>query len=199
MLELLQIINAMKGKNEEGKPKSGISIKESTIDAADNIKPVKEYMFTTPFVDLTVNGNFILFDLCFPTANDAELRTAWNYLKGFGEKQNEQLDEMKTTLVEFTVVPLEYNGKYFCSLLNPIFWALQPSAPGRQSDSIRMLFEKEAVNFFEGPEISEAEIEKEIEAEHQEHQRIEEIERRKEQEHEEYLDKLNKRFNRLDK
>ena len=198
MKELFNIIDAMKGKNEKDEPKSSISVSDQVVDAANNLKPVKEYVFTTPHINFTVNGDYILVDIIFPLSGIAELRTAWNYLKGFGEKQNEQLDGAKTNILEFTIIPLEYNGKYFCSMINPIFWALQPSAPGAQTDSIRMLFEKEAVNFFEGEEVDEQEIEKELENEEFEKRRLEELEGRKEAEHEEYLNKMNERFNRFD-
>lgn len=198
MIELYDILNEMKGKNEKGEAKSGVHVSEQLIDATDVVKTIKEYSFTAPYIDLIVNNNFIIIDLIFPKDRLAELRTAWSYLKSFGEKQNEYLDGSATPLLEFTFVPLKYNGKYFCSVVNPVYWAMQPSAPGSQIDSIRLLFEHEAVNFFEGDEINEKDVEKEIETELKERQRMEEIESIKDAEHEEYLEKLNKKFNHLE-
>lgn len=174
MIELINIVSEMKGKNEKGESKVAVSVDEKTIDAADTVKYGKEYAFSTPFVDIISNGNFIIVDLVFPKEGAAELRTAWNYLERFGRQTHENVDGSLLHFVEFTVIPLKYSGKYFCSLVNPVFWARQSSEFGKPVDSIRMLFEKEAVNFFEAPPVDEKALDREIEKEILEEQKAEE-------------------------
>lgn len=174
MIELIDIINEMKGKNEKGESKVAVSVDEKTLDAANAIKYGHEYIFNTPFVDILSNGNFIIVDIVFPREGAAELRTAWNYLERFGKMTHENVDGASIQLVEFTLIPLRYSGRYFCSLVNPVFWALQPSGFGKPVDSIRMLFEKEAVNIFEATPVDEKAMDREIAHELSEEQAHEE-------------------------
>lgn len=195
MIELIEILNATKGKNEKNEPQGGVCVSEQLMDAADNMKTIKEYAFTSPVIDIILNGDYIIFDLTFPKTSAGEMRVLWNYLEGFGKNQNKHFEGLDTPILDFVIVPIKYSGQYFYTLVNPIYWAMQPSMPGSQIDTIRMLFEKEALNFFEADAIDEREIENEIEKEEYELQRLEEIENRKEAEHEEYLKKLDEKFN----
>ena len=198
MIELINILNSMQGNDEQGNPKSVVAVSENIIDVADDFIKVKDFSFTTPTTNIIVNGDFIILDLVFPKTGASELRNAWRYLKTFGENQNKTIDGAETNVLEFTIVPLEYHGKYFCTMINPVFWALQPSAPGYPADSIRMLFEKGAVNFLEGEEIDEKQLDKEIENDIIEEQRKFEIDEQRRVEREEYLDRINSKFNHMD-
>lgn len=197
MIELINILKSIRGKDENGDPKSGLFISEYSMDSSGAMKQNKERSFATPTINILRNGDFILLDLVFPKTGAGELRAAWNFLKNFGEKQNEKLDDLEENILEFMIVPLEYSGKYFCTLINPIFWCLQPSAPGLQADSIRMLFERDTISFLEGEEIDEKEIEKEIQYEIREEQRLNEVAEKQRIERENYLDRMNEKFNHM--
>lgn len=197
MVELIDILNAIQGKDEKSEPKSGVAITEYIMDVTDSLKQERERTFATPSVNIVVTENFILVDLIFPKSGAGELRTAWRCLKDFEEKQNELLAEEDDAILEVTLVPLEYSGQYFCTLINPVFWSLHSSSPGLQSDTIRMLFEKEALSFLEGEKIDERLVRKEIEDEMNEEQRKREVEEQRRLEREEYLDRMNKQFNHL--
>ena len=198
MVELIDILNAIQGKDENGDPKSGVSITKYSMNASGMMKQNGDRSFSTPTANVIMNGRFILVDLVFPKSGAGELRAAWNLLKNFGENQNKHLDNFESDIFELTLIPLEYSGQYFCTFINPVFWSLQPSAPGLHADSIRMLFEKDSMSFLEGEKIDEAAMDKEIQYELREEQRINDIEEQRRIEREAYLDKMNEKFNHLD-
>lgn len=195
MIELIDIINESTGVGENKEPKSGLSVSEQFLDATDELKTLKEHVFTNSVLNVILNGDYIVFDLMFPPTARAEQRVLWNYLERFGENQNKCYGKEDSPVLSFTVLPLKFSGKYFYTLINPIYWSLQPSAPGGDNDTIRLLFEDEALNIFESEGIDEKEIDFELEKEEYENQRLEEIEKRKQEEHEEYLNRLNRKFN----
>lgn len=190
MIELSQIINSMKGVNEKKEPKSGVSICEYILYPHDGLKTVREYFFTTPHINFIVQSEFIIVDLIFPKTGLIELRTAWNYLRKFGEQQTSLMDDEKNPVLEFTAVPLEHKGKYFCTLINPIYWALQPSdSNSNVNNSIRMLFEKAGVLIHEGEMLDDVTIDREIDDEIRAEERLEEYETEKKAEYEAELER----------
>lgn len=196
MLELIDIIKASEGKDENGMPKSSFSLIEQLMSASDEVKTLKEHVFVDAEIKVVLNGDYLMVDLIF-SASSAELRTLWNHLENFGNQQNKYFDKDEDPILEFLVVPLALSGKYYYSLINPICWTMQPSYFNGHINTIRLLFEKRGLNFFESDGVDEKEIDAEIEKEEYEKERLIETEKRKQEEHDEYLGRLNKHFNKM--
>lgn len=190
-----EIVDASKGKNANGEPNCGFSVSEQNIDEVDRVKLLKDNVFTSPSIDFTFNGDFIILDVLFPSASSPELRVLWNTLVRYGKAQNENYGKDSASVLQFVIFPVKFSGEYYYTMLNPVFWALQPSMPGAAVDIIRLLFAKEALSIFKAAPVDEKEIKSEIEREEYENERLSEVEARRNAEHEEYLEKLNKRFN----
>ena len=193
----MTIIKASQGRNKDGDSNCGFVISEQILSAENQVKVLRDFILTTPELYVIVNNEYVIVDFKFPKTSLVDVNRLWTALERFGKMQNEYLDKEDAPVFHITAAPIEFAGKYFYTLVNPCFWAKYQSVSSAPVDTIRLLFKKAAINFFEADQISEESVNAEIEQEFYEEQRLAEIEAQKEIEHEEYLNKLNERFNNM--
>ena len=162
-----EIINAVKGVNEEEKPKAAITL--TNIFYNDDLDDAEEFGSASaynPTIDIKYNSGFVRVDLIFKNSMDKDLRLFNALLENYGKEVNDY-DEMKPKipLNSLTILPIEFNGSYYIVANNSIFWCLQPVIPGEDCRMISILYEEEDFQFFEDSELDIEAIDKIIKEE----------------------------------
>lgn len=195
MADLMTIIKSSQGRNQDGDANCGFVVSEQLLNVENQVKVLRDFVLTTPELHVILNGEYVIMDFKFPRTALVDVNRLWTSLERFGKMQNEYHDKDDAPIFHVTAAPLEFSGKYFYTLINPCFWSKYQSVSGAPVDTVRVLFKKVAINFFEADQINEDAVRAEIEQELYEEKRLAELDAQKEREHEEYLDKLNERFN----
>ena len=189
MENLLDILINSIGHTPDGKKKCGIEILKQKLLKDDTWQAAGKTILTSAEIDVLLSGDFIMFDIIWSNATHFELRRTWNMLCDFKKTQESLYEKDEEIVLSFSVIPTMYEGQYFYTLANPIFWALQPSNPNGPNNMIRLLFLKESLNIFEGEKVDMEEIQKELEREQNERVRMMEMELQKQKEAEDRYQK----------
>lgn len=150
-----EIIKAACGKNENNNPNCSLTLCTQKWSVMEDKEPetIGEHPAYRPVLDLQKHGKFIQIDLEFPALSDIDLKIMWNMFEKYGRELDEVDDNSESIPVSaLTIVPLVYEGGYYMIAINPIFWTLQPSQPGKEATVIRLLYEEENLNFYEASE-----------------------------------------------
>ena len=96
-----------------------------------------------------------------------------NVFKNYVKLSNE-VDEKSTELPFFamTLAPMQLEGKFYVQAINPIFWALQAKAPGKEVNRIRIAFENRDFVFYETENLDIGTVKAEAERAAQEKEQI---------------------------
>ena len=109
---------------------------------------------------------YVQVDFKFISALDNDLRLMWNTLELYGKTSNDiNINTEQTGLLAvcgITMIPMFYDGQYFCSAVNPLFWALTAEEVGKNANVIRVLFNAEDFQIFENLDIDTDQLKKEV-------------------------------------
>lgn len=150
-----EIIKAACGKNEDNNPNCTFTLCTQKWSIMEDKEPetIGEHPAYKPVLNIQKHGKFIQIDLEYPATSDTDLKIMWNMLEKYGRELDEVDDDSESIPMSvLTMVPLVYEGCYYMIAINPIFWALQPSQPGKDATVIRLLYEEENLNFYEASE-----------------------------------------------
>lgn len=193
------IIQSSCGKNEDGMPKAAITIAIDEYSfAKDSVRSVLNYSSYKSVINIQKHYEFIQVDLCFASKVDNDMKVIWNHVEKFGQmldKITAETDDIP--FLALTIVPIEERGKYYISATNPIFWCLQPTKPGTDSNILRLLFRTENVNFYETDEIDSYEVEANVQRSIIEQERVAESYERAEEEAARIAEEKNKKLEEL--
>lgn len=153
------IYQSMLGYDNENQSKVSLtltSFKINGITKKDIEDPKKreilsEYSIRRPSIKITPTKGFIMLDLIFKSALDPELSIIYNHLEKHGQLMDSlaQSEEKSIPVCVITLIPTDFYGKYYYSLIDPIFWCKQPSTSLKMdNNSIRLLFVNDQEHFF---------------------------------------------------
>lgn len=198
-----EIIKASCGKNEDNNPNCSFTLctqKWSIMEEDKEPETIGEHPAYKPVLDMQKHGKFIQIDLEYPTSSDIDLKIMWNMLEKYGQELDEVNEDSESIpMSALTIVPLVYEGCYYMIAINPIFWTLQPSQPGKEATVIRLLYEEENLNFYEASEedIDIEGIEADVDRAILEQQNFEQEVMDKERERAEYEEKRNAAYEEM--
>ena len=170
MANISEILNSITGKQ----PNSNLTKASTTINVGTYIqktqenKTIMEQTVVKPIVEMERHGEYIVCDLQFVSAYDADLREMYNLIEMYGNNINGSVLEDypigEARIPTFVLMLTAIDGIDNCiTLTSPIFWALTSNKPGSTPSMIRLLFNVEDVMFYEGTvEIDQEKIEKEV-------------------------------------
>lgn len=165
-----EILDSITGKQ----PNSNLTKASTTVNVGTYIektqenKTIMEQTIVKPIIEIERHGEYIICDLKFISAYDADLREIYNLIEMYGNNINNTVLEDyaigEARIPTFVLMLTAINGIDNCITLSaPIFWALTSDKPGATPNMIRFLFHVDDVMFYEGTvEINQKEIEKEI-------------------------------------
>lgn len=153
------VFNKISGIDNDGMPNSSIflnneiidGVKEKDIEDKNKHTSLSEHISYKPKIEIKTNGEFVILDLIFNSALDPELGILFSHLEKFGKEVTKILTEHleKTALSSLVVTPTYYDGEYFFSLVNPIFWCKMPSDNTRaDANMIRLLYKQDSMFFY---------------------------------------------------
>ncbi len=165
-----EILDSITGKQPNSNlAKASVTINVGTyIEKTKENKTVMEQTIVKPIVEIQKHGEYIVCDLQFISAYDADLREMYNLIEMYGNNINgsvlEDYPVGEARIPTFVLMLTAINGIDNCiTLASPIFWALTSNKPGATPSMIRLLFVADDVMFYEGTvEINQDEIEKEV-------------------------------------
>lgn len=150
-----EIINAINGRTDEGLPKCAVSIDKYVYDiSAKEPVLVSSRRLTDVCISLGKIPSFdrccIQLDFTFPNAGNYEMSALWEILQEYGTQLANITGESKEVpQIYFTIIPLQFECKYYvlCSL--PLFWGLAVENIGDEAKTIRLVFDAENVQIYE--------------------------------------------------
>ena len=159
-----EILDATKGINEDGSSKVGVSVSLEMLNAlTKQIEHIDDVVFLENNVDIKRHDAFLQIDLIYKTSTSEDLKKLWEFIDTFYSNSLDATadDVNRTPMCLVSIMPYELNGEYYIQAINPIFWSLQPKAPGSPYTIVRLKFEETDVQFLRG-EISEEFFKEEI-------------------------------------
>lgn len=200
-MDINEILEEAVGANNEGEPKSIVSISHKFYNSlTETLVTKNEYSLQKPIVDVVQTGDITQIQLSFDIFSENDLRIMWNIIQKCNEDMEKNADTATANeyhLIIVTIVPQKFGGREFIVASAPLFVALQADNPGEKATTLNMVFQNDDVEFFETDEINEAQIASEVAREIAEQERIEELAEKKRQEREEFLERRNKALQRM--
>lgn len=145
------ILTAFKDKNEKDQFTSVAELKINYWDPAkESIAWSRSKAVTmAPEIKMEKAGGYTTLILQFQSKDDPDLTRIWSVLSEYGENAAELSSDMsEIPVLDITAVPMSLGGKFGLVATDPVFWALQPSAPFETDcTQIRILFQPESVLF----------------------------------------------------
>ena len=152
-----EILDATKGINDDGSSKVGVSVSLEMLNALTRqIEHIDDAIFLESNVDIKRHDAFLQIDLMYKTSTSEDLLKMWEFIDTFYSNALDTTadDVNRTPMCLVSILPYALNGEYYIQAINPIFWSLQPKAPGSSYTIVRLKFEETDVQFLRG-EISE--------------------------------------------
>ena len=167
MITTEEFLQKLCEKTANGLSNTSICIDCNVIDlATQDAKPITSVALQKPVVSVERHGLYVQVDFKFISALDNDLRLMWNTLELYGKTSNDiNINTEQTGLLAvcgITMIPMFYDGQYFCSAVNPLFWALTAEEVGKNANVIRVLFNAEDFQIFENLDIDTDQLKKEV-------------------------------------
>lgn len=167
MININDFLNAMCDKDNTGISLTAIVADCNVINLiTGEEKQIISVTLQKPVISIERHGEYIQLDFSFISALDNDLKMLWTTLELYGKTVSDiNTNSEKSGLVatgSLTLVPTQFNGKYFAVAVNPIFWALTSSEIGETANIIRVMVEASAFEVLENKEIDMKQLEKEI-------------------------------------
>jgi hypothetical protein len=138
------------GRDDYGMPKASIGITHERWGINGDVTTVVEDSYNNPVVNIFKHAGYVQVDLDFGSKFDVNLKLCWNILENFCEAANSVDDEAtEIPTIVLTIIPNEFEGKYYMLGVNPIFHTLQPKNPSGEPTVIRLVFNEEDFMFYE--------------------------------------------------
>ena len=150
-----EILDSITGKQ----PNSNLTKASTTVNVGTYIektqenKTIMEQTIVKPIIEIERHGEYIICDLKFISAYDADLREIYNLIEMYGNNINNTVLEDyaigEARIPTFVLMLTAINGIDNCITLSaPIFWALTSDKPGATPNMIRFLFHVDDVMFY---------------------------------------------------
>lgn len=170
MINLKEFLTAVCEKDTTGISLTAIVADCDTVNVkTGEEKQIISVTLQKPVISVERHGNYIQLDFTFISALDNDLKMFWTALELYGKTVSDvnPIAEQTGTVAtgSITLVPTQFNGKYFAVAVNPIFWSLTCSEVGEAANVIRVLVEADSFEVYENKEIDMAAIKKEVDAE----------------------------------
>lgn len=132
-------------------------------------KQITSTTMQKPVISVQRHNEFVQIDFKFISSLDNDLKMLWNTLELYG-KEIDSLNVEESTVPRLasgtiTLVPTQFDGKYFAVIGDPIFWSLTCPDIGESANVIRVLVDAEHFQIFENKGIDMEALEKEIDSE----------------------------------
>ena len=166
-ISIKKIVDAASGKDESGFNKAAIGLFHETVDVGGNVtETVREVSCDTAVVEIHRNLRRVFTDIIFPTSMDVELHRINDLLKDAFSSANSVSDDGSTfTLVTLSIIPHEFDGRYYMLCTDPLFWALTAQEPRADLNTIRLVFDEDDFYVLAADEQALAEMSMEIQNE----------------------------------
>lgn len=150
MITEKDVLLACCGTDESGKAKASIRIQTSKLDVNNNKEEIiDELTIIGPVANIFRSYRYTMVDLQFYSGTDYDFVQAVNILQRFCTPENsmDARDNIIPAIV-LTLSPKEYELEYFCAGMHGT-WCLMPSGVGKETDTIRFIFDNEMFHTYE--------------------------------------------------
>jgi hypothetical protein len=164
------IVDECQGLDIEGHPKAAVAVALEMLRIDNTRRTLAQQAMYKPVVTINRRMEFIEMVFTFPTAIDANLKVMFSHLEKYGQKLNDTTElATEAPMLSITIVPIASLGCYYMVAMNPVMWALQPSAVNAPINQLKVLVRCEDVGFYQADDMDmtsiEAEVRREIMAE----------------------------------
>lgn len=169
-MESFEVIEAAVGRDNEGDPKSLLTLSTQLYYTDDVEKDPADLMDCSSIVteiNFSVMGDYTQVDLSFPSADDIDLQRFYRALETYHDCFNSAQSNEEPFNV-MNVIPLTLGGEYIITCSNPIFWAVMPDMIGGISRNLRLLYLTEDILTLE-TDIDEEELQETVNLALQDH------------------------------
>lgn len=173
-MESFEIVEAAVGRDEEGDPKSLLTLTTQIYYTDDVDKEPTDLIDCSSIVteiNFSVMGDYTQVDLSFPSADDIDLQRFYRALETYHDSFNTSQPNEEPFNV-LNVIPLSLGGEFIITCSNPIFWAVMPDMIGGISRNLRLLYLTEDILTLE-TDIDEDELRETVDLALQEHKKEE--------------------------
>lgn len=177
------IVDECQGLDVDGHPKAAVSVSLEILRIDNTRRTLSQQAMYKPVITINRRMEFIEMVFAFPTAIDANLKVMFSNLEKYGRQLND-ITELATEapILSITVVPIVSLGCYYMVAINPVMWALQPSAVNGPINQLKVIFRCEDVGFYQADDMDMTKIEAEVRREMLAEQEALEIMEQKEEE-----------------
>lgn len=151
MATIQEIKNSACGADANGKSKA-VAIIGTHIcfpqDPSAEPDVVMEETSLEPLIELRVHGNFATIDLNFGNGKSEYLSMFYRCLERYLEETDNNSETQEATCF-LTIIPFEYEGQYYITALNPVFWGLEATMIGELPSVLRIVFYADDIVFSE--------------------------------------------------
>ena len=146
--QVSDILNAITTPKDSNRPCASAAVVSSVFRGEeDDLSQKNEFVTGDACVSIERRGSFVVVGLNFPHPLHEDLTHIWYALTKFGEDQEKYIenDDMEPAFDLF-LMPIT-NPNIIMSGNDPVFWSLQPPAPGMDVTMISILFLADNINF----------------------------------------------------
>lgn len=153
MLNVDEFIKNLGNKNNAGLSETSVCVECTVLDLkTENDKPIVSVAFKKPIIRVERHYEFIQLEFSFISALDTDLKLMWNAIELYGKTADDINSKVEETMsfasCGITMMPACYNGEYYCTAVNPLFWSLTSTEVGEAANTIRILFDAEDLKIF---------------------------------------------------
>lgn len=170
MITTEEFLQRLQEKTVNGLTNTSIAIDCNIINMkTGEAKALASIALQKPLVEVERHGVHIQIEFKFISALDNDLKLMWNTLELYGKTSNDiNIATAETGMFAacaITMIPMHFDGRYFCTAINPIFWALTADEVGKNANVIRLIVNMEDFQILENLNIDVEEIKREARAE----------------------------------
>lgn len=167
MITTEEFLEKLCEKTANGLTNTSVAIDCNIIDMrTGNAKPIASIALQKPLISVERHGTYIQIEYKFISALDNDLKLMWNTLELYGKTSNDiNIAAEFTGLFAscgITMIPMYFDGQYFCSAVNPLFWALTAEEVGKNANVIRLIVNMEDFQIFENLDIDTEKLKREV-------------------------------------
>ena len=170
MIDLKEFLEHLSDTDSNHMSTTTISVDCSLLNLEDeDSKTMATISMQKPVVSIERHGNFIQLDFQFISSLDTDLKIFWNTLELYGKTCNDiNADTEDTGLyvtLNIALIPDFYEGKYFATATEPVFWALTAEDIEKTPNIIRVILPLINFEVLENTNVDIDEITKEVKEE----------------------------------
>ena len=151
-MDINEVFDEMIGKDEEGCPKSYLSLVHNLyIKKNEEVQTCNEYETTLAELIIERLDSLTQIKLKFDRAAHNDLKIFWNIIQScIDEIAAAPVDDVNNfRFLTLTIIPKIYNGSQFAVASNPLFVNLVANTPNEEADTISMVFNSDTIVFYE--------------------------------------------------